>query len=435
MPRRLMSLLLAPVLALVLALTLATPARAAMFNRACSDPVVFRGAAVNALVLPWRVDGNSPALQAASRQISSLAHLQLLMAMLPIGSVGAVDLLAERGAVCDVDEVLERVSRIGVEGGTLAPGQAVVAIWGRLFEQDGELFVQTYLRFARQGQGAGASGLTAERLALTWGGAALQAALPMQALAFAPRRIALADLARIDAACRAALRVRAMPDLASPGVAFGASARESFPYWITDSRGDWLQLAPMRPGLPAGWVQARAGEGQPEWSLARWLPELAYAEAVAGWLRLQVGGLPEAERARLASGVDTALARYETAVTADQAPAAWGLAAALRGHIAWTQGDRRAAAALFANAKERLPASAAAANLAAVSAVTGVPGSPDSAQRLGRNLLGALALAPDDALLRANLAALYRVYVGKPGWSPFDAAELAQRQEVLRSAR
>ncbi|WP_458232776.1 hypothetical protein [Roseateles sp. P5_E8] len=415
-------------LTLFLALLLATSAQAAMFNRDCSDPVVFRGAAVNALVLPWRVDGGSPRLQAASRQISSLAHLQLLMAMLPIGSVGAVDLLAEHGAVCDVEQVLLRVSRGGVQGGTLAPGQAVLAIWGRLFEQDGELFVQTYLRFARQGEG----GLTPERIALSWGGAELQAGLPMQALSFAPRRISLADLARIDAACREALRVRPSPDAALPGVAFGASARQSFPYWITGSRGDWMQLEPMRPGLPAGWVLARAGEGQPDWSLARWLPELAYAEAVAGWLRLQVGGMPEPERASLARGVDAALARYEAAVPADQAPAAWGLAAALRGQLAWTQGDRRAATALFAAAKERLPASAAAANLAAVTALTNVQGSPDSAQRLNRSLLGALAMAPDDAMLRANLAALYRVYADKPGWSPFGAAELAQRQQVLK---
>lgn len=423
-------------LTLLLSLLLATSAQAAMFNRDCSDPVVFRGAAVNALVLPWRVDGDSPRLQAASRQISSLAHLQLLMAMLPIGSVGAVDLLAERGAVCDVEQVLQRISRGGAEsagrGGTLAPGQAVLAIWGRLFEQDGELFVQTYLRFSRQG--AGGQGLTPERIALSWGGAELQAGLPMQALAFAPRRISLADLARIDAACRDALRVRPTPDDRSPGVAFGASASQSFPYWITGSRGDWMQLEPMRPGLPAGWVRARAGEGQGDWSLARWLPELAYAEAVAGWLRLQVGGLPDVDQARLKQGVDTALARYEAAVPGDQAPAAWGLAAALRGHMAWTQGDRRAATALFAAAKERLPASAAASNLAAVSALSGVTGSPDSAQRLNRSLLGALALAPDDALLRGNLAALYRVYADKPGWSPFGAAELATRQQVLQAA-
>lgn len=429
MLRRLLTLLLA--VALTALTALAAPARAAMFNRPCSDPVVFRGAAVNALVLPWRADGGSAALQAASRQASSLAHLQLLMGMLPLGSVGAVDLVAEPGGVCDVDEVLARVSRGGESAGRLARGQAVLALWGRLFEQDGELFVQTYLRFSRQGE----AGLVPETLALTWGGAELKAGLPMQALAFAPRRIRLDDLARIDAASRNALRVRAAPYADSPGVEIGSSPRQSFPYWVTEQRGDWLKLAPMRAGLPQGWVKARSGDEVPDWSLSRWLPELDYAEAVAGWLRLQVGGMGEAERVRMARDVEAGLARYEAAVPLEAAPAAWGLAAALRGHLAWVRGDRAAATALFATARERLPASAAAANLAAVTALSGVPAGPDSARRLGRGLLGALALAPEDAMLRANLAALYRVYADMPEWSPFAPAELAERQQVLRSAR
>lgn len=423
-------LLWTPWLTLLLALSFAAPARAGMMGRACSDPFVFRGAAVNVLVLPWRVDGGGTRLQAAGRQVSSLAHLQLLMGMLPLGSIGAVDLVAEPGAVCDVEEVLARVSRGGAEGGTLARGQAVVAIWGRLFEQDGELFVQTYLRFARQGE----AGLAPERLLLDWGGAELQAGLPMQALAFAPRRIRLDDLARIDAACREALRVRKTPDAGAPGVAFPSSPRQGLPYWISEQRGDWLRLAPMRDGLPAGWVRARSGDDTPDWSLSRWLPELDYALGVAAWLRLQVGGHAQQEGAGLARVATAALARYEDAVPADQAPAAWGLAAALRGHLAWVGGDRRAAATFFAQARERLPASAAAANLAAVSSLISTPADAGSAQRLGRSLLGALAMAPGDAMLRANLAALYRVYADKPGWSPFGAAELAQRQQVL-SAR
>lgn len=415
-------------LLLTLLSALALPARGMDFNRACSDPVVFRGAAVNALVMPWRAEGDAFVLQPASRQVSSLAHLQLLMGMLPLGSVGAVDLVAQPGVVCDVDRVLERVSRVGVEGGTLAPGQAVLALWGRLFEQDGVLYVQTYLRFGRQG----ATGLAPETLSLRWGGAELRAGLPLQALAFAPRRIALDDLARIDTASRAALQVRRAPDPAAPGQPIGSSSRLSFPYWVTGQRGDWLQLKPMRAGLPEGWVRARSGDEIPDWSLARWLPELAYAEAVAGWLRLQVGGLGAAEEQRLAGFVEAALGRYEAAVPADLAPAAWGLAAALRGHLAWRRGDLKAAAALFASARERLPASAAAANLAAMADLAQREPDAQTAHRLGQRLLGGLALAPGDTLLRANLAALYRVYAERPDWSPYGADELAARQQVLK---
>lgn len=418
---------------LLLALGASPAARAGMSARDCSDPFVFRGAAVNALVLPWRAESGSPRLLATGRQLSSLVHLQLLMGMLPLGAIGAVDLVAQPGATCDVNQVLGRVSRGGGHGGTLSPGQAVVVVWGRFFEQDGELFVQTYLRFARQAAGGG---LQAETLSLGWGGETLQAVLPMQALAFAPRRLRMDELARIDAASRAALRVRAQPDAASPGIALPSAPGEGLPYWVTAQRGDWLRLQPMQGGLPAGWVRARSGDDSaPEWSLSRWLPELDYALGVAGWLRLQVGGMGDAERARITQFTDAALARYEAAVPGDEAPAAWGLAAALRGQLAWARGDRAAAAVLFAQAHARLPASAAAANLVAVSALSGKPADAATAQRLGQTLLGALALAPQDAQLRANLAALYRMYADQPGLSPFEPAELAQRQQVLGGGR
>lgn len=417
------------ILALLLALL---PLRLlAMDIRPCSDPVVFSGAAVNALVLPWRAQSGPPTLQAASRQLSALAHLQLLMGMLKFGSIGVVDLVAEPQQVCDVDQVLARVSRYGVASGRLKPGQGVMVLWGRLFEQDGELFLQSYLRFGRQGR----DGLEPELLAVPLQAGderlALKVALPAQALSFAPRRIRLDDLARIDAAFRAALRVRPQPDLAVPGVEIGSSARESFPYWVAEARGDWLRLAPMRAGLPAGWVRARTGEDMPEGALSRWLPELDFAEGVAGWLRLRAGGVPAAQRQPMADAVLAALARYERAVPADLAPAAWGVAAGLRGQMAWSGEQREAASQQFTQAAERLPAAAAARQTAAVMAASRSPLDAKSAKALADELLAVLALDPGDPLVRDNLLALYALYAQRPDWSPFTAEQLAARRQLL----
>ncbi|KQV95551.1 hypothetical protein [Pelomonas sp. Root1237] len=423
--RRLQNALLALSLALL-------PLRLlAMDIRPCSDPVVFSDAAVNALVLPWRAQAGPQALQDASRQMSALAQLQLLMSMLKFGSIGVVDLVAEPGRVCDVDQVLNRVSRTGVASGRLKAGQGVVVLWGRLFEQDGEIFLQSYLRFARQG----VDGLVPEvlKVPLRAGDATLelQAALPAQALSFAPRRIRLEDLARIDAAFRAALRVRPAPDLDAPGVEIGRSTNQSFPYWVAESRGDWLRLAPMRPGLPAGWVRARTGDDTPEWSLSRWLPELDFAEGVAGWLRLRTGGVPTAQRQPMADAALAALARYERAVPAELAPNAWAVAAGLRGQLAWVAEQRDAAGRQFTLAAQRLPGGAAARQAAAVMMAAQRPLDGASAKVLADELLAVLALDPNDTLVRANLKALYRLYAQRPDWSPFTAEELATRQQVL----
>ncbi len=414
----------------------------AMARRPCSDPAVFQSAAVNALVLPYRVDlppslemttepAQAVSLQAASQQVSALVHLQLLMGMLKYGSIGAVDLVASSARdVCDVDEVLFTVSRPGGGQGSLQKGQAVLALWGRLFEQGGELYLQSYLRFARQGP----TGLVQEELALDLPGLSLRASLPAQALAFAPRRISRAELARVNRAFREAMLVRERPDAEAPGKPFASAPGQSFPYGVAETRGDWIRLLPMRSGLPAGWVRARS-QSDEAWALARWLPELEVAEAVAGWLRLQVGGLSAAEREAMRASLLASLKRYEEAVPAALAPDAWALLVALRGHLAWTAGQRSEAAVFFERSRARMPNLGAARNLAAMAQLAEAPLDAAASSRFSSQLLGALAVAPTDALVRANLVALYRLYAERPELSPFTKPELLARREVLNPSR
>jgi hypothetical protein len=251
--------------------------------RPCTDPTVFEGAALNALILPYRVDGPPPsqALQAASRQISALVHLEVLMGLLKYGSVGAKDLLAVPGRVCDVEQVLAQVTQAGGRG-ALRQGQVLLLVWGRLFEQQGELYVQSYLRFLRQGRSGPEPELLNFSVQKEQSRLVLAAGLPSQALAFSPRRISRAELARVDSEFRQAMVLRERPEANAPGRSINFSPDSSFPYWVADARGDWMLIKPMQGG-PAGWVRVRGqGEdGDAPWSLRRWLPELAYVDAVA----------------------------------------------------------------------------------------------------------------------------------------------------------
>lgn len=404
----------------------------------CAYASVFENAALNAFVLPYRVEGqaSTPQLALAGRQISALVHLEVLMSMLKYGSVGAKDLIAEGGQPCDVDQVLARVSRRPGAAGSLRPGQALLMVWGRLFEQGGELYLQSYLRFVRQG----AAGPVPESLDVELGEGAtrlvLTAGLPAQALAFAPRRISRAELAAVDREFRQAMVLRPQPRAESPGRAIEFSPHEAFSFWVGETRGDWMLIKPMAGG-PSGWVKARsAAEEAERWSLQRWLPELAYVDAVAGFMRQRVGGLSAAEAARGLRAVELGLARYERAVPTDLAPVPWGLASALRGWTAWQQGRREEAAALFAQARLQLPDYAGARTLSAVAGLGSQPSnwSATAAQALAQQLVAALALAPQDAQALANLERLYALYARQPSWSPFQDTELAQRQAIVGAA-
>lgn len=423
---------------MLIALLCAPPAHA-MQMRPCSDPTVFEGAALNLVVMPYRVDlpagaAGGPELRAASRQIAALVHLELLTAMLKYGAIGATDLQAENGSICDVDEVFEQLTQPVGTPGRLRAGQAVALVWGRLFEQQGELYVQSYLRFARQGPDGPQPESIEAALGTAPAGLTLRAALPAQALAFAPRRISRDELARVDREFRAALVLRDRPEAALPGSSIVAAPGQSFAYWVTDSRrgadGEWLYLRPMRAG-PGGWIRARGDEGRDRWSLQRWLPELAFVDAVNGFLRLRGAGLSTPERARIAGDVEAALADYQRAVPAELAPTVWGLGHAIRGQLAWGQGLRADAAREFARARALLPAYAGARNLAVVTAQLDGALDRERVQRLSDGLMAALALAPRDEFVRANLRELHALCVRRPEWSPWNAEQLRQRGTVM----
>ena len=435
---------------LVCALSLALAPRAASAGaaRPCSDPAVFQGAAVNSFVLPYRYVGKQSTweLHQASRQIAALVHLELLFAMLKYGAVGGTDLLAVPDAVCDVDEVIDQVSR-GRGPGTVLPGQTLAVVWGRLFEEGDQLDLQTYVRFLRRGE----KGPVPETISVSVRSGDdldLSAGLPTQSLAFPPRRISKADLASVAAEFKKSMFVRPKPTLAVAGKSIDFAADQPFPYYVTKTastagEGEWMWIEPMAGG-PAGWVRARSLDKPDEWSLQRWLPELAYVDAIHGFMRLRArdGADLGAERSRaIRTWIDQGFAHYERAVPADNARAAYGLARAVRGFATWQlQPDasgRAAAAQLFAEARTFMPEYAAARNLAAVTRPLATDGKLDAkaAGKMHRELVGAVALDPRDAFVLANLDRLYRAMKAQPALSSLEPRELDQRMAVVREAR
>lgn len=410
-------------------------------QRPIDDPAVFEGAAVNSFVLPYRYVGSdrTPELDLASRQISGLVHFEILFSLLKYGDVGGSDLVAAPGSVFNVDEVIERVTK-DVGPGVLRPGRVLVVTWGRLFEQGDQLYVQSYLRFMRRGE----KELVPETISVQLAGAdarlELAAALPAQSIAFPPRRISKKDLARVDAEFRRSMVVRQERSLDAPGQSIDFGAGDSFPYSIMRAEGEWIWIEPMRDG-PKGWVRARIGDhgGPDSFSLQRWLPELAYVDAIAGFMRLR-GGVEGAGAASMRASISDGFTRFERAVSAEEARAPYGLARAVQGFVAWDLGDpknRADAARLFAEARALMPEYADARNLAAVTQPLLDAKGLDkaSAATLGRDLAGALALDPDDTVVLGNLERVYTVFAAQPTLSPFTQEELSRRMAVVRAVQ
>lgn len=247
-------------------------------NIPCSAPMVFSGAAVNVVVLPFSVP---PELESATgdvgAQLAGLVQQEVLLAIAKFGSVGTVQLVGSRSD-CTPEIVLAKL--LGEERGAeevLKPGRGLVLVWGRVFRSGDTLLLQSFVRFLRHS--------TDESLEAKIDGRPFTARLSAQAFACVPRRVSMSDLQSVREQFARARIIHDEPDENSSGHAIPQG--DPFPYWVQAASGNWLRIE-SRLGRP-GWILARVD--QAGWSLRSRMPELSFVEGVTGYLRYRVGAL------------------------------------------------------------------------------------------------------------------------------------------------
>ena len=430
-----------PLRALLFLLAALLPALAAAGGRLpCPEARVFDSAAVNLLVLPYRYTGNRyGGPDSAAGRLAALIQQEALFSMLKFGSVGATELIDVGGDFCDPRRVAERVL-VGGSPDKVRPGHGLIVMWGRIYEQGGELYVQSYLRFLRRDR--------PEQFDVAMPGSSygpplqLQAALPVQAVAFAPRRFTQADLDEVARSAQKALLLH--DDKRKPIGPLASSPNEPLAYGVTETSGDWMKVRSFISGR-SGWVQARVET--PAWSLRRFLPELAYLEGVAGYLRLRTADkVPlTTSPARQFAAVERGFADYEKSIGRDAAPEALALALQMKGVLLWTMPELRPSAAqarsdaarLFEDARAVLPESPGSRALAAVTSayLKGEPAvTKDSLERINEGLLDALAVNAGYAPALRNLEKVYAYSAAAPAASPYGNEELGRRLQIVRGA-
>jgi hypothetical protein len=424
----------------------ARPSEAGVANVPCRTPFVFRDAAVNVVVLPYEsaVETGSPA--GLGTRLAGLLQLEALRSIAKLGSVGAVQMV---GSDCDADLVVDRL--LGKQPGaqaTVRPGNGLVVVWGRLYSREGDLFLQTFCRFLRSG--------VDETLDLVAGGRPFSGQLSAQAFACAPRKVTTEDLRSFEQQFYRSMVVRSTPDENAFGTPMPTAP---LPYWISEVRQDWMRIDSQGGGL-SGWV--RLSGARDPWSLARWMPELAYVEGMAGYLRYRIATRQSVRApASWIEAVTAALTEYErslepppgTPAAPGPRPPGWRTAVAsavqlqLRGMLFATKAeataaDRAAALDLFERARVLVPHDANARNLVAMMRLSRAPDGADpgaSAKETAAELLQALGSDPANPRLLANLESAYEALVSQPGASASlsdrERQEVAERLTAIRQIR
>ncbi|QTF94218.1 hypothetical protein [Halomonas sp. BM-2019] len=422
-------------------LALARPAWP-MALASCSEPVVFPGAAVNAVILPYRYTGPDRfnPLSQTGEQLSGLLHLEVLFSMLKYGSVGATQLMGEPGG-CELTTVTEKVLGIRSADWEIQPGRGVVFLWGKLYEEGSDIYVQSYARFLRRD--------AREEVQLTIDGAAgsgfqFIAHLPLENIAFAPRRLSRNDLEHIQTEFQRSVVIRPSPDLSQSGEPLPIHG-EAAAYWVTDVRGEWMHIASQFDEV-RGWVRARPDPA--DWPLRQKLPELAYLDGVAGFLRYQAsqeanGVSPSPDRT--IESISRAFQVYEEAAQERHAPEAAATWRAILGFMhlvtAVQEPERREAAReaefLLREAVQLVPYNGDLRNLAFLASFylsSSRPPSPDG-DRLITELLDALAVDPENEDVLTNLEQLYAYMITQPARAPFSTAEIQRRLDAVQQVK
>jgi hypothetical protein len=434
----------------VLAVAALAPAvaEAGANNVPCADPFIFRDAAVNVVVLPYHstVPGTP---EGAGERLATLVQLELLRAIAPFGSVGAVQLQGPREE-CQPDRVLTRVLA------RMTAGHGLVLVWGRVFEQDGAVHVQTYCRFLRKGAD--------ERVDVEIGGETFVGRPSAPAFAYDPRRITREELAGVERGFTSATRV-----FDRPGEGPSAQTLPTFrpvSYLITDIQG--------------GWIKARGA--REDWALERLMPELTVIEAVVGYLRYRVAQATTGADDRVMQAALRAFKSYserQPAASASQStsseasrpeglppllpgqpprlPTQSGSALSeavqwqLRGMLVLAQPEPSRDALVsarkwFARAVALVPWSADAHNLEVMARLVLAHRYREAGLDLASApavLLNALGAEPENTLVLANLERMYTLLLGDamtrvPDWSPLTADErqaIESRRHAIRELR
>ncbi len=350
--RRLASSIAAALLAL-----LPATARAGMMTP-CTAPGMFPDAAVTVFVFPY-VDHTSQDSRRvespAGTELAGLIQADTLLAISRFGNVAAIRLLG-RPEECQPERVF---SQLLDQFGSGRPDRAVVMIWGRIFQIDSEIYVQSYTsfrRFVRDDPG--------EAIELPFGNRTLVGQLASQKLAFAPRHVSKQDLQAVRDRFARENIVHETADENSPGrplqMLFPNAARPA--YYLTETRGDWIHI--QAQSGQNGWILARAMLGQE--SLSARLPEMRFVEGVAGYFSVRATRSPA--QAEIA---DVALRAFDESPLNTSVPAAVAVARELRGFVRLLSRSQSPAAfdetgSLFASAAALVPSSSEAGNLASI---------------------------------------------------------------------
>ena len=331
---------------------------------------------------------------------------------------------------------------------TVLPKHALVLIWGFIYVEGDDVYVQSYVRFTRRG--------VRDTVSLTLrtrdgGGVEMTGQVTDETIVFAPRKLSSENLNQIRHEFEREARIYSQPDESASHEPF-AKESDRFRYVVTGATDGWLRIAATSNDDVRGWI--RRGDTQlGDESLEKKMPEIAFIDAAVGYLRYRTvmdNVVPSDVSERHLGWAHSALSRYEESIQTNQertgrpeSPCATAMAHTMKGNLM-----------LLAAYDETNIAAVSAAKAQYQRAVEAVPYNPDfinlhtitsayiAEQRnwtderpvtIATAMRKSLTLDPANAAILSNLENFYAYMQSLP--AELTGVSQAQVQQTLQSVR
>jgi hypothetical protein len=405
-------------------------------NVPVSRPTVFPEALVNVVIMPYSQPGDTAgAATDLGQHLTAIVHRTVLTSLLPLGGIGVVELTSasDGGGRFSAQKVISQL--MGATAGAqaqLVPGRGVVFLWGRVYEDAGQVFVQSYARFARRE--------ASEDVSVDILGKTFVLRPPVESVRFAPRVVSAGTIAELVRAARADTVLRTKPDPWAPAASLIGKTGMGMGFRVLEVTDGWIRVQSLLSG-EEGWLASDVAS-QPN-LLPDLLPETNFVRASVAYLMARIEHpAPSSPRANLIHRQAVmAVAAFEARADAAKEATALSVAHSLLGLMRVQDADADSTAATgaarsFAEAVRYSPRSVRAAENEAIVDLLiqqKLSGGAVSKRGSADALFRAAASDPTDLVAARNVRGYFEVLDSHQSLYVASRADTLSRKEVSRT--
>ena len=383
-------------------------ARAGAMSSCAGAPFAFKGADLNMVILPYfQVGASTHGLNELGLQLALLVKLESLYRAMEYERWGIV-LLAGEKEECKQERIANDLLKTQI-----GQGKQLVMVWGKIYQQDEDVYVQTFARAYRNS--IPDAPVEGANFGLQIGDRNFEGRIAVEEYAFPPERVPIQMMQDIAANFRKAIFLYSSPNLDSPKRRIPIDdflkcyqCPDALAFTVLGRTGGWVEVRTNKN--EHGYLAAHLDSGG---SLSQEMPEVSFLQGFMGYA-LYVHQLPPGQRRQSSERLQVArqaLLDYAAREVSAQEPETKAAALQLIGTIDFSLG-KEDVGSQFDSAYQLVPYSSDARNLAAMLRVYSAynsPGSKLQPAKMAEDFVAAAALDPHNGLALSNLQSFYEL--------------------------